>query len=470
MYRNLSAVFFTLTLSLMVMFGSLKAQVYAPARDWATTTDYLGPVNQDSVFIFFNHENISLRAQFSDSSAATYTWYKYNQNFSYQDRFRPIEGASDSIITGLGRGSYRVEVVRIEDDSTEIYTVWVMVDDVVVNSLNVVRNTCAALELALSTTPNFFDVNSLFAYYDLSVEPHQERNVLGPGGYFADHQFEATNTDVVVNKKVYSLPFIFVEFENENNGRYHGPLYESAYRFVLQNPFGKGKVTVETDPLPAVATKADFEIRFWDDKTQSFGDAESGDIPSGEALLEMELKSLSLNSDSLYWRIHNDKLRIAKGGDSLIWRDSSLFAQRVESYPNKNKLIPGFYDIEHTSVKRTNRLTCRDTLTRSVEVDTSFIQNIPNVFTPGGMYSHFKISDDDLRSLKSFKIVILSRSGRQVYRYVGDPREWEGWNGKIDGTKGDAPTGVYYYVIDAVGWDGVRYRNGQYKGFLHLYR
>jgi hypothetical protein len=57
-----------------------------------------------------------------------------------------------------------------------------------------------------------------------------------------------------------------------------------------------------------------------------------------------------------------------------------------------------------------------------------------------------------------------------VYRYVGDPREWEGWNGKIDGTKGDAPTGVYYYVIDAVGWDGVRYRNGQYKGFLHLYR
>jgi hypothetical protein len=106
-----------------------------------------------------------------------------------------------------------------------------------------------------------------------------------------------------------------------------------------------------------------------------------------------------------------------------------------------------------------------------VEVDTSFVQNIPNVFTPGGgLYPVFKIAPEDLQSLKSFKIVIHSRSGKQVYRYTGDPKKWEGWNGKVDNTKGDVPSGVYYYVIDAVGWDGVRYRKKDYRGFLHLYR
>lgn len=468
MPRNLSSIF--LTLFLVVTVVDVNAQMFAPDRDWASATNYVGPVDQDSIFVFFSQNSPALRAQFSDSSAATYTWYKYDQQYAYQDRFRLMEGLSDSVTTNLGRGGYRVEVVRIEDDSTEVYTAWVMIDDVEVLGLNVVRNTCTGLELVLNTMPNFFDVNSLFAYNDLSLETHQERNALGTQGYFANHQFESTSSDVAVNDKIYSLPFIYIEYENQISGRFHGPLFSSAYRFTLQNPFGRGAVEVATDDVEAVSTKADFEIRFWDNDTQSFGGAESGDVPSGEALLEMELKSLSLNSDSLYWRIHNDKLRIAKGGDSLIWRDSSLFDQRVESYPEKKRLIPGFYNIEHTSVKKTSSLICRDTLTKTVEVDTSFIQNIPNVFTPGGMYSHFKISEDDLRSLKSFKIVILSRSGRQVYRYVGDPKEWEGWNGKIDGTKGDAPTGVYYYVIDAVGWDGVRYRNGQYKGFLHLYR
>lgn len=449
---------------------SVKAQLFAPNRDWASQTSYLGTIPQDSIFIFFQNDAASLRAQFSDSSAASYKWYWYNKSLGYQERFQEISGQTDSVLLSLTPGGYRVEATRISDDITEVYTAWVMVDEVELESISLVKNTCSGLELSLITEPNFFDVQSLFTYYDLSREAHQELNVLGANGYFDDHTFESTNNKVVVNQKIYSLPFVFVEYENSTNGRYHGPLYESAYRFTYQNPFGKGNVMVETPTIDAVSTKADFEIRFWDEEQLLFGSPQTDDIPSGEALLEMELKSTAVNSDSLFWTIHNDKLRIAQGADSLIWRDSSLFNARVESYPEKRKLVPGFYEIEHVSVKHSGDLTCIDSLFRTVEVDTSFIQNIPNVFTPGGMYPYFKIEEDDLRSLKSFKIAIMSRSGKQVYRYVGDPKQWEGWNGKLDGTKGDVPAGVYYYVIDAVGWDGVRYRNGQYKGFLHLYR
>ena len=49
--------------------------------------------------------------------------------------------------------------------------------------------------------------------------------------------------------------------------------------------------------------------------------------------------------------------------------------------------------------------------------------------------------------------------------------EWEGWDGTIDG-KGnrEAAPGVYYYVIEALGWDTEKYRDGLYRGFVYLFR
>jgi len=446
------------------------AQVFAPASNRATVTDYYFAAEQDSIFVFFNPGDIKLRAQFSDSSAAAYKWYRYNNTVPYESRFQVIEDATDSVLTNISRGGYLVEVKNIAIDSIETYTCWVFVDNVKVEKLEVVRNSCKTLELMLSTTPNFFDIPSLFSYYDISQETHQEINVLGTKGYFANHTFTSINSEVDVPGTLYTLPFINVEFINDINGATHGPLVEASYELTINPPFGKMPIVVTTPSIPAVSTKADFEISFWNDENQSFGSPETGEMPKGEALLEIMLKSTTQNSDSIYWNILNDKLRLAKGADSIIWRDSSLFAERIESYPDKKRLKPGFYNIEHISVKNTSGLPCIDTVYKIIEVDTSFVQNIPNVFTPGALYSHFKIAPDDLQSLKSFKIVIHSRSGQQVYKYAGDPKNWEGWNGKLDNTKGDLPTGVYYYVIDAVGWDGVRYRNGHYKGFLHLYR
>jgi hypothetical protein len=464
---------FIVSLLVTLNFYSIEAfaQLYGPNRNWSAATQYIASDKQDSVFVFFQANQATLRAQFSDSSASNYTWFKYNQNLPYSSRYQELVGVSDSILTGVERGGYRVNIYNPLLDSTESYVAWLMVDNVTLNSLDLVSNSCERLDLMLYTTPNFFDVNSLFAYNDISIATHQERNVLATGGYFANHSFQSLNSQVSVNQTQFSLPFIFIEFENTLNGKFHGPLHDAAYRFTVQTPFGRGSMVIQTQTIQAVATKSEFDILFWDDEIMDFGQPQTDQFPSGEALLEMKLTSKAINADSIYWNILNDKLRLAQGGDSIIWADSSLFSERVWSTPDKNLMIPGFYNIEHVSSKVTSNRLCRDTLIRTVDVDTSFVRNVPNVFTPGGSNPYFRISDDDLRSIKTFKIVIFSRSGQQVYRYVGDkPKEWEGWNGKIDGTKGDAPSGVYYYVIDAVGWDGVRYRNGQYKGFLHLYR
>jgi gliding motility-associated-like protein len=97
----------------------------------------------------------------------------------------------------------------------------------------------------------------------------------------------------------------------------------------------------------------------------------------------------------------------------------------------------------------------------------------PNVFTPNGdgVNDFFLVH---AKSLKSFRIRIYSRSGRKVYEFeqTEEKFEWDGWDGTING-KGEnfAQPGVYYYVIEAVGWDAERYRgHPPYKGFVYLYR
>ncbi|MFP4556031.1 MAG: gliding motility-associated C-terminal domain-containing protein [Bacteroidales bacterium] len=469
-----------------VFFINTNAQIYAPDNDWADTTKYSTPPEeaaQDSIFIFYEDNEPWLRAQFSDSSTANYAWYKYNENVAlnhelpYGGRFEELVGESDSTVIIHERGAYLVEVNRQSDDSTETYIAWVMVDEVEVNSLEVRHNTCQSLELILNTTPQFFEVFSLFAYFDLYTDTHQEKNVLGTDGYFSDHNFESLNSEVEVNSTLFGLPYIIISSSNEANTKSYGPFHDSEYKFTLTTPFGRGDIEVTSDEVTAISTKADFDIYF-NQSEEELPDWEMQDdeFPSSEALLEIKLESTAENADSIFWNIINDEMLFIQGGDSIIWRDSSYFSSRFEAYPQKEKMIPGVYEVEHVSKRLTANVLCIDTLSLRIEVDTSFIDptSIPNVFSPNGdgvndMFL-IKEAETSITSIRRFKITIMNKYGKKVYVYTGNPKEWEGWNGKVDGNKGDATEGVYYFVIEALGWDGRRYRGENYTGFIHLFR
>lgn len=77
---------------------------------------------------------------------------------------------------------------------------------------------------------------------------------------------------------------------------------------------------------------------------------------------------------------------------------------------------------------------------------------IPNAFSPNGdgVNDVWKVS---YRSLTQFKCVIFNRSGQQVFSFSNPSM---GWDGTENGKK--VISGVYYYVIEAVGADGVRYK------------
>lgn len=90
--------------------------------------------------------------------------------------------------------------------------------------------------------------------------------------------------------------------------------------------------------------------------------------------------------------------------------------------------------------------------TYTVTIGTSDIK-CPNAFSPGaseGVNDEWKVS---YRSIIDFKCWIFNRHGRQLYHFT-DPAQ--GWDGKINGKV--VKTGVYYYVIEATGADGKKYK------------
>lgn len=89
--------------------------------------------------------------------------------------------------------------------------------------------------------------------------------------------------------------------------------------------------------------------------------------------------------------------------------------------------------------------------TYTVSVGDSRLE-CPNAFSPGaseGVNDEWKVS---YRSIVEFDCQIFSRSGRRLAAFT-DPSQ--GWDGKVGGKV--VPSGVYFYVIKAVGSDGKKY-------------
>lgn len=85
---------------------------------------------------------------------------------------------------------------------------------------------------------------------------------------------------------------------------------------------------------------------------------------------------------------------------------------------------------------------------------------VPNAFSPGsdGINDVFKVA---YQSIIKFKAWVFNRWGNQLYHWTDPAEGWDGtFNGKI------VPPGVYFYVIDAVGSDGRKYK---LKGDINLF-
>jgi gliding motility-associated-like protein len=110
---------------------------------------------------------------------------------------------------------------------------------------------------------------------------------------------------------------------------------------------------------------------------------------------------------------------------------------------------------------------CRDTakVDICIEIDNASSLEIPNIFTPNGdgINDFFQVK---AQTLREFQGHIVNRWGNVVYEWTNWQDEEAGWDGKLSGgTK--ASTGVYFYIIKAIGMDDEPYDE---HGTLHLIR
>lgn len=95
---------------------------------------------------------------------------------------------------------------------------------------------------------------------------------------------------------------------------------------------------------------------------------------------------------------------------------------------------------------------CSDSFEYEIQIAESYL-DVPNVFSPGmspGINDEFKVA---YKSLVRFKAWIFNRWGQELFHWT-DPSK--GWDGKKGGKY--VPPGVYYYVIEAEGSDGLKYK------------
>ena len=112
----------------------------------------------------------------------------------------------------------------------------------------------------------------------------------------------------------------------------------------------------------------------------------------------------------------------------------------------------------------TNEFGCDTTIIYPIAVREAPVF-IPNVFTPNGdgANDEFKIvRDDDKTKIISdeylrLELVVFNRWGRKIYSNDNYKSDWDG---------GNAPDGVYFYVLNAIGF----YKIDTYKGSVHIIR
>ena len=184
---------------------------------------------------------------------------------------------------------------------------------------------------------------------------------------------------------------------------------------------------------------------------------DSGDIIANidtnisDGIVPYNLPLITYNTDpstDYIWDIYN-----IETGESIFTTEEALDTVTFTE--------EGDYSIRYIVESREG---CFDTLYYStIHVDAASLLEVPNIFTPNGdgINDEFYVKHE---TLLDFHGTIVNRWGKKVYEWT-DPNG--GWNGQIQGSKGESPAGVYYYFIKATGKDEKVYEQ---KGVFHLIR
>jgi len=468
--KKLTFIFLVSLFFGFVLPASLHGQVNSNS-DWSSPTAY----GEDTLLVFHSgNPQKTLSVSYDQSSNYDFIWKRFNRStFRFDSlvvhRDRPISEVGLDSLYNQGVLQDPVEGLQVEvmgsQGLEQTYQAWIIIDTL--DKINIVPyiNTCNQVKLLVEDL-RLKD----YTYYDLEALPGDTSQIT------LENELTLFQWEASADVDIYwdDTPL----YEGERVIGYIGspfqmPYEDSDYFLEVSNLFDNS-VADTIEEVVAKAVRADFEI---DKITREGAMVDYSQSEVNEAPLQILTENLSKNANQYHWVGFNDSLNILRGRDSILWEVQAETPMESDIPPYR----PGRYPVR---LKVSNDYNCKDSTTYyHVRVDSSEIDSslIPNVFTPDGnglndvfvLPKASNLSGEGQRGIVSMKwieVSVFNRSGQLVYRYDGDPMDWEGWRGKVRNSNRDAAEGVYLYVIKGRGYDGVMHENKQYSGFLYLFR
>lgn len=461
----LRRIFFSIGL-IISSLACLKAQFENPGSDAARLVfrDFGNPVDSTFIYVFYTPQLGALKAVSVDGTAADFNWFKFDllANKLDDQPFHTEQGVTVSQVKSLLEGGYMVEILQENegDIQRDTFYSWVFLDTLEIKSIDLVANTCDYLSMRVVT-----DMRLRYYYTDFSKsseEPKKNQFI------FNNYTIRWTSSQDIRD----GIEGLKDDWQGPNSKllleiRDPAPLVESKYTAEIENEFGNKNIFTSKS-VPAVAVYAKMEM-LRPDEANVFVPSEDF---SGEALFRLKLKNDSRNADVFEWKGKGNQ-NINIEANRVLWTSTDRDVMEELTYK------PGKFPIE-LEVKSSKAPYCTSasqTQNKVINLDvlsSKFDPNsIPNVFSPNGDgrndLFHFVQSQRPV-SIKNIDVQIFGRNGNRIYSYSGDIHQWQGWNGKLNGSGAECASGVYYYILKAEGWDDVGYSGKQYTGSLHLFR
>lgn len=413
-------------------------QVTSSTANRVDSLIYLNSPGEDPLFVFYQVNQVprlgSLTAALPGTESYNFEWSSYNPAIQgFDPPFSSDANALSSTVSDLNEGGYRVRIWNGSGTDTTLMA-WVMLDqlraavektpDDLVPSY---KYTCDFLVVSGFVTPD------TFTYYDPAFHDTLSRVM--------DFSFKWTsdNDDLWIPNDTIVL---------DPNITYQPP-YEDTW-YILTATDEMGMVDVDSVFYESIQTKAEFSVEYYDKVTEEY-DADlttawSAEKGSLDARLTVKFTNESLNGATFEWVFLDTLGGIRESETTYNVEDEVEFTYETAD------------EYYYPYMVSTSEDLCIDTfrLEEAMFVAPSQLV-IPNVFTPNGDgrndYFVFKH-----QSLQTCNVTIADRNGKIVYRKkIDDIYAWEGWDGNVFESDRRAPEGQYYFVVEAVGFDGIEY-------------
>mgnify|MGYP001333695867 CR=1 FL=1 len=449
MKRKTTYLFTTLLLIVLESgFSFLVAQLSSMQADAVKPLSYKNYPLTDKLFVFYQSNGTfqagDLVASGPVAGVFTFNWTQYDADAdAFSIALKTDNSVATSSISNLDEGGYRVHVTNGADVDTT-FTAWVMLDNFEVLTIKDALGQVPYGESACPDGINWIRVSGSvslddsFYYFDLQT--HDTLRIKN------DYTIEWTsdNPDLIIPNPTNTSTV-------GGNYSLNPPVQDTWY--ILSATDSLGMTGVDSVFYETKFTKAEFSVSYWDKINDTWDPDLNRDFSlstgSLDAPLSVQFINESQNGSEFEW-VFLDTIESSTGFEYKESISSISVDESPEfTYYNADK----YYYPYLVSISEEG---CRDTfkLEDGIEVVAAQL-DVPNVFSPDSYTEDNRTWRFKHQSIKEFKVTITDRSGKVVYReHIYDIYDWDGWDGTIrnEGNR-KAPQGVYFYVIEGLGYD-----------------